>query len=66
LQHHSFAVDIVPPEGGLTRRSVVLCHHLRTISVDRLGRRLGVVEEPTSKLVLQRVCRVLGADAAAF
>ena len=60
-QEHSFAVEISPPEGGLSTRSVALCHHLRTVSVDRLDQALGVVSEPTFRAVLRRVCLILGA-----
>jgi mRNA interferase MazF len=64
LQAHSFAVEISPPEGGLERRSMALCHQLRTVSADRLERVLGVVPESTSRAVLRRVCLVLGASLA--
>lgn len=62
LQKHSFAVELSPPEGGLSSRSVALCHHLRTASVDRLERRLGAVSEATIRAVLRRLFLVLGAD----
>lgn len=31
-------VPVVPPEGGLTTPSVILCDQLRTVSKDRLGK----------------------------
>jgi mRNA interferase MazF len=60
LQRHSFAVEILPPEGGLSKRSVALCHHLRSVSVDRLDRVLGTVARSTSEDVLRRICLILG------
>ncbi|MBA2277423.1 MAG: type II toxin-antitoxin system PemK/MazF family toxin [Chloroflexia bacterium] len=38
---------VVPPEGGLTRPSYILCDQLRVLSHERLLRRLGVVALPT-------------------
>jgi mRNA interferase MazF len=61
LQQHSFAIAISPPEGGLAKGSVALCHQLRSVSVDRLERVLGVVSEPTWRAVLRRLCLVVGA-----
>jgi mRNA interferase MazF len=40
-------VPIIPPEGGVNAPSVVLTNQLRTISQNRLGRKLGTVEPPT-------------------
>ncbi len=63
LQKHSFAVEISPPEGGLARPSVALCHQLRTVSVDRLDQVLGTVSKGTFQSVLRRVFLILGADS---
>lgn len=62
LQKHSFAVGLSPPEGGLPRTSAALCHQLRTISVDRLDQRLGIVSGSTLRSVLSRLGLILGAD----
>jgi mRNA interferase MazF len=40
-------VAIEPPEGGLRDRSFVLCEQVKSLSVSRLDRRLGVVEPST-------------------
>ena len=44
-------VKISPPDGGLTVDSYALCEHIRSISRDRLIKKLGSV----SKAVLQEV-----------
>jgi mRNA interferase MazF len=36
-------VEIKPPEGGLKRKSFVMCENLRSISRERLSRKLGSV-----------------------
>jgi len=36
-------VRVSPPEGGLTKPSVILCDHIRSIAKGRLLRRLGTV-----------------------
>jgi mRNA interferase MazF len=36
-------VEIVPPEGGLNVISYIKCEDVRSISIQRLGRRLGKV-----------------------
>jgi mRNA interferase MazF len=44
-------IPIDPPEGGLVKRSVVLSEQPRTISKQRLIRRLGTVTLPTMRRV---------------
>ena len=60
LTRHSFTVEVRPPEGGLKNRSMILCHQLRTISIDRLARRGGRVSDRTLKDVLAPVGLILG------
>jgi mRNA interferase MazF len=48
-------IPIQPPEGGLSRLSFALTEQLRTVSRDRLVRRLGRVEGETLDEVLKRV-----------
>ena len=36
-------VEVNPPEGGLEKRSFILCEHIRAISKNRLSRYLGQV-----------------------
>ena len=40
-------VPVTPPEGGLTRPSVLMTEQVRSVSKDRLGRRLGEVTQAT-------------------
>ena len=40
-------VPVDPPEAGLTMASVILCDQLRTVSKERLVRRMGTVEPST-------------------
>jgi mRNA interferase MazF len=52
------AVD--PPEGGLTKRSFVKCEEPRSISKDRLTKRLGELAMPTMEEVNDRLRILLG------
>lgn len=51
-------VTVSPPEGGLRRRSQVMCEAVRCVSRQRLTRRLGQVSASTMQAVNQRL-RVL-------
>jgi mRNA interferase MazF len=51
-------VEIGPPEGGLKRKSYVVCENLRSITRERLSRRLGSVGFHTMAEVENRL-RVL-------
>jgi mRNA interferase MazF len=48
-------VPIQPPEGGLSHPSFAMTEQLRTVSVDRLQRRLGRVEVATIDAVMKRI-----------
>ena len=48
-------VSILPPEGGLTRPSVILCEALRSVSQQRLQRRLGTAAPATLQAVQDRL-----------
>lgn len=53
-------VAVDPPEGGLTTRSFVKCEDVRSISRQRLTRKLGAVDAATMKEVEDRLRIVLG------
>jgi len=53
-------VAVNPPEGGLARRSFVKCEEPRSISRDRLTRRLGELAASTIAKVSDRLQIVLG------
>jgi mRNA interferase MazF len=40
-------VDVDPPEGGIQKPSAIMCEQVRTVSVERLGLRLGEVRPKT-------------------
>ena len=42
-----FRICLVPPEGGVRSTSFALCDQIRTVSVERLERRLGTVDAKT-------------------
>ncbi|RIK77426.1 MAG: growth inhibitor PemK [Planctomycetota bacterium] len=44
-------VEIAAGEAGLTKKSFAKCEDIRSISTDRLGRRLGTVAEATLRRV---------------
>lgn len=49
---------IEPPEGGLTQTSFIICDQIRTISKDRLGKRLGSIS-PASLAEAERRLKFL-------
>lgn len=53
-------VPVTPPEGGLTKPSVIMTEQIRSVSKDRLGRRYGVVTQATMGRVDQILRIVLG------
>jgi mRNA interferase MazF len=53
-------VPVAPPEGGLTKPSVIMTEQVRAVSKDRLGRRLGSVAPATVAQVEQILRIVLG------
>ena len=48
-------VRIDPPEGGLRQTSFAKCEDVRSLSVKRLGKRLGVVGQETITMVEDRL-----------
>jgi mRNA interferase MazF len=52
-------VEIVPPEGGLNVTSYIKCEDVRSISTQRLGRRLGKVTADTMDEVENRLRFIL-------
>ena len=50
-------IPIQPPEGGLRDVSFVLCEQVKSLSVSRLHRRLGTVDQST----VERVQAMVGA-----
>ena len=53
-------VAVNPPEGGLKQRSFVKCEEPRSISKDRLRKRLGELAAPTLEEVSDRLRILLG------
>ncbi|MBI3961444.1 MAG: type II toxin-antitoxin system PemK/MazF family toxin [Deinococcus sp.] len=53
-------VSIVPPEGGLKTRSVILCEAIRSIARERLVRKWGSVSPSTMAAVEDRLRILLG------
>jgi mRNA interferase MazF len=50
-----FHVRVTPPEGGLDLESYIKCEDIRSISRERLGRRMGTVSPPTLQAVEDRI-----------
>jgi mRNA interferase MazF len=48
-------VRVSPPEGGVSQRTAILCEAVRSISVERLAVRWGVVERRTMAAVEDRL-----------
>ncbi|RUT05148.1 mRNA interferase [Dulcicalothrix desertica PCC 7102] len=55
-----FHVEVVPPEGGLTIRSFIKCEDVRSISVERLDKRLGAVNSEILQVVEERLRILMG------
>ena len=53
-------IPVIPPDGGLTKPSVIMVEQVRSVSRDRLGRRLGVVTRVTIGQVEHILRIVLG------
>jgi mRNA interferase MazF len=53
-------IPVIPPEGGLTKPSVIMVEQIRAVSKDRLGRRYGVVTQATMGQVDRMLQIVLG------
>jgi mRNA interferase MazF len=51
-------LPIHPPEGGLSQASFIICDQVRTLSKDRLGKRLGAVS-PSVLLEVDRRLKFL-------
>ena len=51
-------LEVVPPEGGLPERSFAMPEQLRTLSHERVSRRLGTLRPVTLSELLRR-CRLL-------
>ncbi len=48
-------VSVLPPEGGLTRPSAILCEALRSVSRSRLRYRMGTAGDATMQVVQDRL-----------
>ncbi len=48
-------VAVQPPEGGLKKPSFIKCEDVRSVSVERLGKRLGSVSPATMEAVAVRL-----------
>ena len=55
-----FHIPISRPEGGLKKDSYAMCENVRSVSRERLLKRLGEASEPTLRLVEDRLRVLLG------
>lgn len=51
-------IEVAAGEAGLAKRSFIKCEDVRSVSIQRLGRRLGAVEKSTLERV-EAVLRIL-------
>ena len=63
-RRHNLTVEVTPPEGGMKVTSAVLCHQLRTVSVERMDKCAGTVSPATMREVMRQVVLVLGAEVS--
>jgi mRNA interferase MazF len=52
-------VEVAPPEGGLTAVSFIMCEQVRSVSIQRLSRRIGVLAPTTMTAVAIRLRQLL-------
>jgi mRNA interferase MazF len=52
-------VEITPLAGGLKKKSYAMCENLRSISRERLTKRLGIADRQTMIMVEERLCALL-------
>jgi len=55
-----YHVRVDPPEAGLTKPGFIKCEDIRSISTERLLRRVGIVSRATMAQVETKVRRLLG------
>jgi mRNA interferase MazF len=55
---------VCPPEGGLKQPSFAMPDHIRAVSVNRFGDRLGALRTETMDTLMLNVLNLLGIDAA--
>jgi mRNA interferase MazF len=55
-----FHVEVNPPEGGLTVQSFIKCEDVRSISVERLTNKLGIVSQQILVEVEERLKILMG------
>jgi mRNA interferase MazF len=48
-------VAVQPPEGGLRKPSYIKCEDVRSVTIERLGKRLGAVSPATMDAVVMRL-----------
>lgn len=48
-------VSLLPPEGGVTHPSIILCEGIRSVSHDRLQRRIGTAGPETMREIQDRL-----------
>ena len=48
-------VEVRPPEGGLRKPSFIKCEDVRSVSVERLGKRIGTVSPVTMEAIALRL-----------
>lgn len=50
-----FHVPVEPPEGGVRARTQVLCDQIRTVSAERLSRRVGALSRTSMQSIDERL-----------
>ena len=55
-----FHIEVNPPEGGLRLQSWIKCDDVRSVSVERMTKKLGVVSAQTLSAVEHRLSILLG------
>lgn len=55
-------VPLFPPQGGITKPSIILCEQVRTIEKSRLQRKMGTLSPEKMTLVEQALCAAMGQE----
>ena len=61
-QIYPFEVAVLPPEGGVTKSTLVNLSQIHLVARDRLAQRLGKLKEETMREVDEAICLSLGVE----
>ncbi len=61
-KYHKYKVELEKGEGGLHKKSYVLCYHIRTVSVERVKKVIGKLPKIKLYEILSVIERMFGRE----